>query len=495
MKKLVLTTVTLLTLLFISCDKNKDEPQEPIVELNNEINDFVWRGLNTYYYWQEDVPNLADTKNDELSDYNTYLNSYSDPEELFESLLFQKGVSDRFSWFIDDYRASDDARRGVNDAFGFEFSLARLNDDSDDVIGYITYIVPNTPASEAGLKRGDVFNVFNDITLNINNYSVVNKYYSDNNISMKFATLEINNSEASVVSNGKEASLTLREVVENPIHYSSTFDIDGKKVGYLVYNGFKYTFHGEMNDVFGEFKSQNIQELVLDLRYNGGGSVLTCAYLSSMIYGDASTSDIFAKLINNSKNSEDDSYYPFFNTARIYDIEGNSTGDVAINRLSTINKLYVIVSDDTASASEMVINGLRAYMGDANVVLIGTTTYGKNVGSFTIYDSPDFGTSGINLAHTNAMQPITFKIFNKLDQSDYTAGFEPDIPQVEYISDMKPFGDVEEPLLKLALDDISGTVSRNQNTKGFELKSKKVFNSADKRQFSKEMYILPQELK
>ncbi|MBJ2174366.1 peptidase S41 [Aureibaculum sp. A20] len=494
MKKLVLTTVTLLTLLFINCDKNKDEPQEPTVELNSEINDFVWKGLNTHYYWQSDVANLDDTKNDVLSDYNTYLNSYNDPEELFESLLYQKGTSDRFSWFIDDYRASDASSRGINDAFGFEFSLARLNSDGDEVIGYITYIVPNTPASEAGLKRGDVFNIFNGVSLNLDNYSVVNKYYSDNSISMKFATLEFNNSEASVISNGKEANLTLREVVENPVHYSSTLDIDGKKVGYLVYNGFKYTFHAEMNAVFGDFKSQNIQELVLDLRYNGGGSVLTCAYLSSMIYGNASENEVFAKLINNSKNSDDDSYYPFFDKGYIYDIDGDNTGDFTLNRLTNLNKLYVIVSDDTASASEMVINGLRAYMGDANVILIGTTTYGKNVGSFTLYDSPDFSSTNINTNHTNAMQPITFKIFNKLDQSDYTAGFNPDIEQVEYISDMKPFGDLNEPLLKIALDNIRGTVSKGQTIKGPELKNEKVFNSADKRQFSKEMYIIPQEL-
>ncbi|MDY7394027.1 S41 family peptidase [Aureibaculum sp. 2210JD6-5] len=487
MKKFVITAVALFTLIFVSCDKNADDPKEPTVELNNEINDFVWRGMNTHYYWQQDISNLADTKNDDTNEYNSYLNGYNDPEALFESLLFQKGTTDRFSWFIEDYRAQDASFRGVNDAFGFEFALARVSDTSNDVIGYITYVVPNTPASEAGLKRADVFNVFNDVELNLDNYSIVNKYYSDNTISMKFATIQ----NGSVVSNGKEANLTVRQVVENPVHYSSVLNIGGKKVGYLVYNSFKYTFHNELNEVFGTFKSEGIQELVLDLRYNGGGSVLTSAYLASMIHSGATTNEVFAKLIYNSKNSDENSAYPFFNKGRIYDIDGNAQQEITLNRLSTLSRIYVITSDDTASASEMVINGLSPYI---QVIKVGTTTYGKNVGSFTVYDSPTFGSNNIDQSHTNAMQPITFKIFNKLDQSDYTLGFNPDIEQIEYVSAMKPFGDVNEPLLKRALDNISGAASKAQQLKDLELKTEQVFSSSDKRQFSKEMYIIPNEM-
>lgn len=491
MKKIVLS-LTLFSVLFISCDENKDDPQgpkEPTVKLNNPINDFVWRGMNTFYYWQADMPNLDDTKDDVVDDYNTYLNGYSQPEDLFESMIFDKGTTDRFSWYIDDYRASDDARRGVNDAYGFEFGLSRVG-DSNDVIGFVTYVVPNTPASEANINRGDVFNIFNGVKLNLDNYRVVNKYYSDNNISLGFADIE----DGAVITNGKETSLTVRKVTENPVHYTSIINVGSKKVGYLVYNGFKYTFHEEMNEVFSKFKSEGIDELVLDLRYNGGGSVLTCAYLSSMIYGGAADGDTFAKLLYNSKNSDEDSKYVFEDKGGVYNIDGEFTSEITLNRLSTVNRIHVIVSDDTASASEMVINGLRAYMGKSNVVLVGTTTYGKNVGSFTIYDSPDFGPNNINQSHTNAMQPISFKIFNKLDESDYTQGFEPDIELVEYVIDMKPFGDLSEPLLNRALKNIDGAASRIPDLKESKLKTEQVFSSIDKRQFSKEMYILPIEM-
>jgi len=487
MKKIAFISVALLSLLFASCETTDDNTQESTVELKNEINDFVWKGLNAHYYWQENVPDLADSKNGNIDDFYTYLNGYSAPDALFESLLYDAGNTDRFSWFIEDYKAQDASFRGVNDAYGFEFGLARVSDTSNEVIGYITYVVPNSPASDANLERGEIFNVFNGVTLNLDNYSVVNGYYSDNTISMKFADIQGGN----IVSNGKEVSLNIREVSENPVHHSSIINVGGTKVGYLVYNGFKYTFHDELNDTFGDFKSAGIQELVLDLRYNGGGSVLTSAYLASMIYAGASTNDVFGKLIYNSKNAADNGAYSFFNEARIYNKDGDYTNsDVAIHRLNTLNRIYVITSDDTASASEMIINGLSPYM---TMIKVGTTTYGKNVGSFTVYDSNDFSSNGINQNHTNAMQPITFKIFNKLDQSDYTQGFAPDYEVIEYVSEMKPFGDVNEPLLETALNHISGAISRVSDIKIPKLKSEKVFSSFEKRPFSKEMYILPNE--
>lgn len=484
MKKIALLSLTLLSLFVLSC--NNDDS----IGLNNEINDFVWKGLNSEYYWQANVTNLADTKDDNQNEYYAYLNSYNNPEDLFESLLFDYGHTDRFSWFIDDYDEQNASFRGVTDSFGFEFGLARVSSSSNDVIGYVTYVVPNSPAADANMKRGDVFNVFNGTTLTLDNYRVVNAYYTDNTISLGFATIQ----NGGVVSNNKNETLNVREVIENPVHYHDIItNGSGTKIGYLVYNGFKYTFHQELNDVFGEFKNQGIQELVLDLRYNGGGSVLTSAYLASMIYATPSSSSVFGKLIYNSKHSSDNSYYPFFNDGNIYNIDGFKTGEFSINRLNTLTKLYVIVSGDTASASEMIINGLRGQ--NLDVVLIGETTYGKNVGSYTVYDSPDFSSNNVNPNHTNAMQPITFQIFNAKDQSDYTQGFVPQYEVIEYVSEMKQFGDLQEPLLKAALDVISGQAPRTQDTKSLKLETELLTTSFAKRKFSKEMYQLEDEIR
>jgi carboxyl-terminal processing protease len=493
MKKYFTLFLALLLLSIACTDPNEivETPvdiDDPVTTLDDPINGFVWRGLNDAYYWQEDVPNLADSKKSVQNDYYKFLNGYSDSENLFESLLFDKGNTDRFSWYIEDYNVHNDLSRGVSDSFGFDFGLVRLCSTCDDILGFISFVVPDSPASDAGLKRGDLFYTFNGTVLTMDNYQVVNGYYRDNNISMGFANLV----DGAIVPNNTEVDLALRIVVENPVFYSDVITNEqGTKIGYLVYNGFKYTYHEELNEIFTKFKAENVQELVLDLRYNGGGSVETTVYLASMIHAGASTSDLFEKVKYNSKNYDENYTLPFFNEARIYSKEGyyNYTGnDIVISRLSSLSRMFVITSNDTASASEMIINGLSPFI---DVIKVGTTTYGKNVGSYTVYDSADFTINNANPNHTVAMQPITFKIFNKLDQSDYTQGFTPDYEVIDYVSQMKAFGDIEETLLKATLDIISGNVAKVYDLKRYELEKEMLFKSLDHKRFSKEMYMIP----
>ena len=221
-----------------------------------------------------------------------------------------------------------------------------------------------------------------------------------------------------------------------------------------------------MNAVFADFVAQGVNEVVLDLRVNGGGSVLTSAYLASMIYDGAGT-DVFCKLVFNGKHSNEDGSYNFDNTLNIYNASWEKIGEEPLNRLSSINRLYVITSGNTASASEMVINGLKPFI---PVKLYGTTTYGKNVGSITLYDSPSTDytkKTNANPDHLNAMQPIVFQIYNKNDESDYIHGFTPDVEIKEWYSweNILEFGDENEELLKAILDDIRGISSKMQPRK------------------------------
>lgn len=463
-------------LLLISCNNDDDVVTIPNANdnLENEINDFVWNAMNTHYYWQENIPNLSDTKFNSDNDYINFLNTYSDPEELYIDLQFEKGATDRFSFFIDDYDSYVASRRGVNDYFGFEFDAVFTTEN--EVIGYVTYVVPNSPANDAGIKRGDIFNEFNNIILNENNYGqFISAYYNDDTIKIGFANVP----DGIPASNGKEEELTIRSVSVNPVHYSKIIEQSGKKIGYLVYNSFTHTYHEELNNVFKEFKDNGVTELVLDLRYNPGGRIFTASILASMINSNTSQSDIFSKIIYNSKNIDDSSIVPFLDVVYFFD---KATGDVTnenspvlMNRLN-ISNLYVLTSPNTASASELIINGLKPYLSE--VFIIGETTYGKNVGSFAIYDSPDFSSNNINPNHKVALQPITSRIFNRDDQSEYTNGFDPhiEIREPEYAEfSLKPFGDPEEPLLKAALDQISGsslrskqTLKRNLNTRSLE---------------------------
>ena len=138
----------------------------------------------------------------------------------------------------------------------------------------------------------------------------------------------------------------------------------------------------------------------------------------------------------------------------------------------------------------MVINGLKPFI---PVKLVGTTTYGKNVGSITLYDSPStnfLDKSSANPTHVHALQPIVFQIFNKNGESDYTQGFPPNIEvkEYQYWNSILPFGDENEVVLKAALDDI-----RNASTKSSSVKTQIKLNTiklkTPERPFDKEMYI------
>ena len=448
----------LVSVVIFSCNKKDDidpNPTPPIltVELDNPINNFVWRGMNSWYNWQSNVTNLADTKNDDSDSYYTYLNGYTDPEDLFESLLHDKGNTDRFSWFIEDYIEQKKQFQGTSTSLGFRLQAVLINSNSD-IIFYVRYVSLDSPASLAGIKRGDIFNAIDGIVLNETNYSTTVKLLSNETVTLSFVS-----ESGGVLTAVEDKTITAIEITEDPVFYKSVFnDINGKKVGYLVYNGFRSSYNDELNAAFSYFKTEGIDELVLDLRINGGGSVLTSAYLASMIYESAGD-DIFAELKFNSKHTNQNGNYNFGNSLSIYNANGEKTGEESINRLNTLNQLYVLVSGSTASASEMIINGLKPFI---NVKVIGSTTYGKNVGSITLYDSPSSeftSESGVNSSHLNAMQPIVFQIYNKLGQSDYTNGFVPDIEVLEYQywNNILQFGDENEIVLKTALDDIRGS--------------------------------------
>ncbi len=477
-KRIVLSALTILTLLFVGCIN------DTLITSNNEINDFVWKGMNSWYNWQSDVEDLSDSKDDNNASYTSFLNSYAEPEELFDNLLFDYPNTDRFSWFVEDYEVQAQQFQGISKSFGFRLQAVIINDDND-IIFYVRYVAPNSPVSNAGIKRGDIFNAIDGVILNESNYNDTVSKLSNETITLSFIS-----ESGGVLSFIEDKTITSIELSENPVHFKKVFnDINGKKVGYLVYNGFRSSYNDELNEAIAFFIAEGIEELVLDLRLNGGGSVQTMGYLASMLYANGGN-DKVAELIWNSKHSDQNSSYFLENTMNVYDSNGTKTGEQLINRLNQISRLYALTSGSTASASEAIINGLRAYI---PVKTVGTTTYGKNVGSITLYDSPssDYtNKSSANSSHKNAMQPITFQIYDKFGQSDYTQGFNPDIEVKEYQfwNSILPFGDENEVVLKVALDDIRGVSPKILPTSLYKNMKELEVLPLEKR-FDKEMYI------
>lgn len=491
MKKNVIIATALLGLFFISCDKDEDELKDATVELKSEINDFVWKGLNQYYLWQEEVPNLADSKIDNESDYINLLNGFDEPEDFFYNIAYRhanivdgENAVDRFSQIVNDYVELENSFQGISKTSGVDFQLVSLQ-NSDDVFGYVRYIIPNTDASTKDIKRGDFFLEVDGQQLNIENYEEL--LFSDKN-SYTLGMAEIENGVIDL--NNKSVSLNLAEIVENPVLISKTIPVDGKNVGYVMYNSFTANFEQELNAAFGELKAAGITDMVLDLRYNGGGRVRTAKYLASMLTGQFNGQLISKERWNSKIQEFFESENPealinnFTNEIRNTDADGNVVLQEPINSLN-LDKLYVLVSDRTASASELIINGLNPYI---NVVLIGTRTVGKNVGSVTLYDSDGFNRTGANPNHTYAMQPIVLEIVNKLGENNIN-GFMPDIQYAEDIQDLGALGDINEPMLNKALNDITGnSVARETVTKS-KILTEKLINSKSFSPLYQEMYI------
>ena len=212
-------------------------------------------------------------------------------------------------------------------------------------------------------------------------------------------------------------------------------------IGYLMYNGFYASYDSQLNAVFGSFVSQNVTDLVLDLRYNSGGSVATATKLASMITGQFS-GQLFSKEQWNAK-------------AQAYFLANNpgSLDNKFVSGLNGLhlNKVYILTTKATASASELVVNCLKPYI---EVIQIGDLTTGKNVGSITLYDSPTFAKTNVNPHHKYAMQPIVLKIVDKNGFGDYTSGIIPTISLPENLATLGVLGDVNEPLLYTAINQI-----------------------------------------
>lgn len=414
------------------------------VPLQNEVSEYIWLSMNAYYFWQADVPNLSLEKYPTYDELYTFLNGFSSPETLFSSLLYE---DDRFSFIVDDYEELEQSFQGISKSFGYELRLVRATDNS--IFGYVKYVVPGSPADDAGLVRGDVFNKVNGSSLTDDNYREL--LFGSENITLTLADFVDN----TLIPTGETVSMTAVDLTENPILLSKVIDLQGLKVGYLVYNQFinNDAYHSELNAVFGDFINNGVSDLVLDLRFNPGGSVQTAQILASMIYGQATSSTVFGKINYNQNLAELNDDIMFFES--IPDVEE------PMNRMN-LSRIFILTTGNTASASELIISGLLPYL---DVTQIGTTTVGKNVGSITIYDSPNIQKtpSNSNVNHTNpnhtyAIQPIISQFSNADGFSDYVDGFVPDIEieELDYLGDIKPLGDESEALLNQALSIIGG---------------------------------------
>ena len=462
--------ILLVVLFLVSCSKESDSGQSyspsttpssqtgstntsttvPVPAVPYEEGDYVWKNLNFWYYWQESVANLADSKATSASSYASFINENSNPELFFESL---KHPDDRFSIYTDDYDIILDALSGIVTSDGIEYKLY-LECNDQNIYGWVKYVENSSPASEVGIKRGDIFNSVNGTRLTVNNYQSL---LNSNNITYGFADISLDTGCGVTSSNNISYTLNKIELNNDPIWGAAVYSEDsnpnfesiiGAKVGYLIYNKFVkenestgINYDQQLNNLFAQFKADNISELVIDLRFNGGGYLSSLVNLVSMITGSY-YDYTFIQTEYNSKvtNQYGVSVYKFV----------NSLDDGTLINSLNLNRVYVLTSSDTASASENLINGLDPYI---DVIQIGDSTYGKNETNIFIHANQQ-NVLNTTPNHKIGLYTVIGKNANAVGFKDFTDGLTPDISVQDGVSNSAQLGSLNESLFKAALEHI-----------------------------------------
>ncbi|MEZ0487792.1 S41 family peptidase [Fibrella aquatica] len=427
------------TLLLTGCKKDPVEVSPTgVTTADAAVNDWILENMRYAYYWNDKIPASP--------------NKALAPDAFFNGLLYKYNATsnpqgDRFSWIQESAAELTATLNGETTTTGLDFTLLLAAQGSTDVVGVVTYVIAGSPADKAGMKRNDIFYSVNGISLTTDQ-AVLNRAFADESVTQTYGIATIQN--GAIAKTSKTVAVTPVVLQENPIFKDSVYTDGSRKIAYLMYNQFvpgpngssTASYDTQINTIFGKFKAQGVNELILDLRYNGGGASTSSTNLASLIVKELNGQSnlVFhrreynASLTQEIRASEGDN---FFNT--YFQPKTNNIG----NQLS---RVYVVTTRRTASASELVINGLRPYM---TVNTIGTTSYGKNVGSITITDDE-------NKSNKWGMQPIVFRTFNKNNESDYWAGFTPTVEVNEPFGALVPLGDLRDPLLATAINHMKG---------------------------------------
>ncbi|NIG52383.1 S41 family peptidase [Chitinophaga sp. Cy-1792] len=433
----LLTAFALLSLCFAACKKDMatnsggNKPSSGIVSFNDSIFD-VFKDI---YLWTDAVPDSATFKPD----------SYPSAGAMFDSLIgFKKDANganlDRYS-FIDDGTTSKVLSGQAGD-MGFQVGYQTSTELR------VVYVYPGSPADKAGIKRGWQVTSVNGTTtfgLNTATYTIL-----DNAFSASSATFIFKKPDGT----SQTSTLAAASYSLNPVLYSHSYTLSGVNVGYLVFNTFVQlsVVQPELDSIFGAWKTAGVNNVIIDLRYNGGGYAETAEYIANKLapttvanslmytayFNTGVTNGTFGWLFKTMKATPN---YPNYFWTDIYHSE--ATTYAKTNFAGTTGffgngiKLTFLVTHNTVSASELLYNVLIPSMSPK---LVGSQTYGKPTGFIDI----NFGTTD--------MFAVCMQNKNSAGNGDYFSGFSPNISVLDdYTNDWGSFSD---PLLKAALLDM-----------------------------------------
>ncbi len=368
MKNLWRSTAYLLiavTIAVSSCKKDNIQPSSPS-SANDSLKEFVYQLMHYWYYWNDKIPDVN-------------VSDYSNADSLLNAMLYK--TYDKWSFM--DKTAVVDALYNEGEYFGYGFYLGW--DAMNNLRVIIVY--DSTDAYQAGLRRGDIITDINGTS--VNNISSYDFFFNTSPGSISFHYLDKNSISHSLTIDKKTVKM-------NGVLDKEVFNVGNKKTGYIVYDSFLGYSETELDNAFQMFKDSSITELIVDLRYNGGGYVTLAEKMADFI---APSNSVGKVLYNRKLNQQRSSQYDVTMYFKSESLNLN------------LNRVFFITSDLTASASELVINSLKPYM---DVIMIGQHTYGKPVGMYG-WEFQDY-----------AIYPVTNQTFNAAGFGDYFDGLPVD---------------------------------------------------------------------
>jgi len=359
----------------------------------------VYALMKDVYYWYTAVPDVNPA-------------NYSSPQALLDAIRYRP-LDETFSYLTT--RAEEEAYFENAAYYGYGFVMYAT-------AGYqifLAEVFPESPAWEAGLRRGDeIVEIDGEDVVSLIASGRINFALGpdERGYEIELLVRKVGESEPQNIVLAKD------EVYSTVVGTVRTdLDANGERVGYIYFRSFVDPAFNELDAAFAEMRADGVTKLVLDMRYNGGGLLSVAEHLGSLIAGSQHEGKPVATIEFNDRYS-------------------SLNEDYLLRKLQNsadITDLVVITTGNTASASEMIINGLRPHM---NVVTVGDNTYGKPVGQ-----------SGLEFCGDGILRAVTFRVVNSEGESDY---FPPvGIPPTCYAEDdlRHEFGDPDEASLAEAL--------------------------------------------
>jgi C-terminal processing protease CtpA/Prc len=446
------------TFVIVSGSMRKEIPVEqlavdivPDQDPEAPVNKYIYENIiNEWYYWSGETANTpADYNQPTFGFFDNYLMTLEENDIDGNSW----SNNDRYLYsYLTRTPKAEIGRAPLN--YGMEFQLSDYRvSQKMTMVARVLYVMDKSPAQVAGIKRGEWFYKVNDVQLG--NWEESSGWMQYNRLidslvrpvageSPKLGMLTFRSFASELIDDRRSVTVTPAPFHGNPILYSQIIrrtehGVD-TRTGYLVYNSFDPQYRSELVKEFEKFKTENITHVVLDLRYNKTGTVEMAELMANLIVPPSMDGEVFAKYEFNGKHG----------TKTV-----NLLSDPGSAGLSTV---FILTSEHTAGASELLINSLRGLDG-MTLVVIGDTTEGMNTGMIErTYDTDEY---------QYRVWPVAFRCYNAMDEGDYHWGFTPNVTPVNEFEDKNAkwpatwgwkgtVGATEDPLLFEAMQLIVG---------------------------------------